>query len=122
MSDARLIVSGYRQFLRACAKAEPDSRREVRGAFRKVGEHVRVEAVSLFERYSPKSAAGFKVRVRQRGISVEQSLLKTTGRQPKWGALQMRKALIPARTNTRTATEREFEAALDRVADHFERS
>lgn len=120
MAD-QLRVKGYREFLRAAAKAQPDSRKEVRAAFRQVGEVVRVGAVDLFEDISPKSAAGFKVRVRQRGVAVEQSLRRTTGKRPSFGALQMRKALLPARSQARAEVAREMERAIDRIADHFER-
>lgn len=122
MPAETLRVSGYREFLRACAKADKDSRKEVRAAFREVGEVVRVEAASLFESISPKSAAGYRVRVRQRGISVEQSLRKTDHPRPGYGALQMRKALLPALAHSSGEVEQRFEAALDRVADHFEKA
>ena len=93
----------------------------MRRALREVGEVVRADAAADFSKYSARSAAGFKVRVRQRGVAVEQSLRKTTGRHPEWGGLQMTKALIPARTRDEEKIEQGFERALGRVADIFER-
>ncbi len=118
--EYEVIVRGYKPFLKAVQRATPDSRRQVRRAFRDVGEIVRVKAEELFKPYSSTSASGYRVRVRQRGIAVEQSLRKTTGKRPDYGALQMRHALLPARADTYEATQVEFEKALDRVADHFE--
>ncbi len=123
MTDVRhgaLRVTGYREFMRAMKEATPDERRQVRMAFREVGEQVRVKAAELFQKYSSVSAAGYKVRIRQRGIAVEQSLRKTTGTRPDYGALQMRQALLPARTDTYENTLAEFEKALDTVVRHFD--
>lgn len=116
-----LRVTGYKELLRACDRAGKDTKKQVRGALRNTGEIVRVDAARRFAGYSTVSAAGFKVRVRQRGVAVEQSLRKTTGKNPGWGALQMTQALIPARSETREQVEQEFEHALDRVAASFER-
>lgn len=120
MPDTRLVVRGYREFLHACDHAGKDSKKEVRDTFRKVGEIVRADAARLFSAVDQKSAAGYRVRVRQRGISVEQSLRKTTGKRPDYGAKQMRDALLPAAERNEDRTQHEFEAAMDRVADHFD--
>ena len=120
MADTRLVVRGYREFLKACNHADKDSKREVRAAFKTVGEIVRADAERLFAAVDAKSAAGYRVRVRQRGIAVEQSLRKTTGKRPDYGAKQMRDALIPARSRNESRIEHEFEHAMDIVADHFD--
>jgi len=114
-------VLGYREFLRATDRAGRSVKREVRNAYKPVGEIVRADAAEKFSGFSEKSAAGFKVSVRQSGVSVRQSLRKTTGTNPGWGALQMTRALLPARAEKREEVEREFEKAIDRVADIFER-
>lgn len=117
-----LRVKGYREFMRAAAKAPKDTRKELRAAFREVGETVRADAAQRLDAVSPKSAAGFRTRVRQRGVAVEQSLRKTTGKRPDWGATQMRDALVPALEDKEDETEQAFEDAMDRVADRFEQS
>jgi len=116
-----LRIKGYREFLRAAAKAEKDTRKEVRAAFREVGEIVRADAAQRFEDKSPKTAGGFRTRVRQRGVSVEQKFRKTTGKRPDWGAIQVNDALVPALTDKEHEVEAAMEDAIDRVADHFER-
>jgi hypothetical protein len=120
MAQPILAVRGYKELLRASTRAERSVNREVRGAFRAVGEIVRADAAADFSKYSTRSAAGFKVRVRQRGVFVEQALRKTTGQHPEWGALQMKKALLPARAKDEALIEAEFEKALDKVALIFD--
>jgi len=107
--------------LRACDLAGRETKREVRATFRKVGDIVKVEAAERFREVDAKSAAGYRTVVRQRGVSVEQSLRKTTGKRSDFGALQMRKALEPAVDAKEGEIEDAMEDAIDKVADHFER-
>ena len=120
MAVGEVRVRGYKEFLRACDHAGKDTKKFVRGAYREVGELVRVEATQLFDPYDTRSAAGYRVRVRQRGVAVEQSLRKTTGKRPDYGALQMTEALLPARQRKEHQVEAAFDTAIDKVADHFE--
>jgi hypothetical protein len=93
-------------------------RRYVRATLRKAGESVR-SAQWRFDRYDARSARGYRIRVRQRGIAVEQSLRKTTGKHPEFGALQMKRALVPSLEANEHQVEQDFEHALDLVCDHF---
>lgn len=119
--EETLRVKGYREFLRASDRAGKETKRFVRETYRKVGDVVKANAASRFQTYDARTAAGFRTVVRQRGVSVEQSLRKTTGRRPDFGALQMRKALVPALEAKEREVEGAFERAVDTVADHFER-
>jgi hypothetical protein len=112
-------VKGYRDLLRALQTADKETKREVRSTLRKVGELVRVDATGKLMDEAPKSALGYRVRVRQRGVEVEQSLRKTTGLHPEWGGYQMRHALEPALDENEEATVRAMEHALDVVCAHF---
>jgi len=120
IDNATIVVTGYKEFLRAAKNAGSATNHEVRAAFRDVGEIVRADAAQRLSKYSTKSAAGLKVRVRQRGVAVEQSLRKTTGAHAQYGSLQMRKALLPALARDQTAVEARFEEALDKVKLIFE--
>jgi hypothetical protein len=113
-------IFGPRGFLKACDNAGKETKKQVRGTFRKVGDIVKVKAAARFESYDARSAAGYRTVVRQRGVSVEQSLRKTTGKRPDFGALQMSKALIPALDDKADEVGHAMEAAIDKVADHFE--
>jgi hypothetical protein len=119
MARDALRVEGYREFMRALNRADKEVKGYVRAALKDVGEAVRFEAALRFSVIDVRSAAGYKVSVSQRGVSVYQSLPKTTGLRGDYGALQMRKALVPAAAANREKTEQKLEDALDRVADHF---
>lgn len=112
-------MEGLREFLRAAAKAEKDTKKKIRARFREVGEIVRRDAAARFSSTDAKTAGGYRVSVRQRGVSVEQRLGKTTGKRGDFGALQMRKALIPASQSKLDEIEREMERALDDLAREF---
>jgi len=115
-----LRVKGYRDFVRACDRAGRETKREVRGTLKEVGEVVRRDAEQRFSGVDARSAAGYRVSVRVTGVFVVQRLRKTTGLRPDYGSLQMRRALIPALEQNRRLVEASLEHAIDRVADHFD--
>jgi len=84
------------KIIRSLHELAPQVEREVKDEMRLVGGAVRDEAASLFEKYSDR--ADFRVYVRAAGlVQVEEAKRKTTGKHPEFGALQMTKALLPAR-------------------------
>lgn len=117
MASSTVRVRGLREFQRALAKADKAQRKEIRATFKEVGEVVRADAASRFGRIDAGSAAGYRVRVRQRGVSVEQSRRRVTGKRADYGALQMRLALIPAGKEKEPQVVQAFEKALDRIGD-----
>lgn len=119
--EATLQVEGYRELLRAFQQADRAQRLGLRHSLREVGEIVQRDAVRRFSPINARSAAGYKVRVRQRGVAVEQSIRKTTGAHPEWGDLQMRRALLPALEANEANVEQACERTLDQVANHFNR-
>ena len=119
---ATLRVEGYTELLRALKHADRQQRLEVRHTLRDVGQIVQRDAAQRFSPINARSAAGYKVRVRQRGVAVEQSIRKTTGAHPEWGSLQMRRALIPALYAKEDDTKRAMDAAMDKVARDFDRA
>jgi len=121
-AQGSLRLNGYKEFLRAAAAAGKESKAEVRNALKAAADPVRADATRRFSPINEGSAAGYRVSVRQRGVAVDSSRRKTTGTRPDYGALQMRKALIPAATANRDLLRRQIELALDRIAIHFERN
>ena len=115
-----LRVHGYKEFMRATAQADKETKKLVRNTLRQVGDIVRQEATHRFSHVDAHSAGGYRTRVRQRGIAVEQSLRRTTGLHPEWGAIQMRLALVPAVEANEARLERDTEQALGVMAHHFE--
>jgi len=120
--DAAVYVRGFKELSKASLLADRALRSEQRKLFREVGEPIRSEAAVRFASIDRKSAAGYRVRVRQRGVIVEQSLRKTTGKHPEYGALQMRRALLPAQQHQAPETFQRMERAIDKVCDLWERS
>lgn len=118
-TDSTVRVRGLPELQRALRETERDLAKELRAELRGAGDLVRGEAKALFERYSPRSAAGYRVRVRQRGVAVEQSLKRTTGRRPDFGELQLAVALVPALEGKEQEVVERVEHALDRVAERF---
>jgi hypothetical protein len=96
MAAGAVRVRGLRELQRDFRKMGGILPRETKEALRKSAEPVRAEAQSLFSPISAESAAGYRVAVRARGVAVEQRKGRTTGQHPEFGALQMRRALLPA--------------------------
>jgi hypothetical protein len=117
-----VAVRGYRELAKASLLADRALRKEMRDTFRSVGEPVRSEAAIRFSTIDARSAAGYRIRVRQRGVIVEQSLRKTTGKHPEYGSLQMRRALLPAMVDNEAETARQMNQAVNHVCDLWERS
>jgi hypothetical protein len=97
MAKQAIRVKGDKELARAFKEMRREVLRELRPALRKIGEIVRQDAAARFASYDERSSAGYKVRVRLRGVAVEQSLKRTTGAHPQYGTLQMERALLPAR-------------------------
>lgn len=120
--SGELVVRGYKELLRGLVDADKNTRREVRATLREAGDTVKVaaaeNALSRFHN-AGRTAAGYRVVVRQRGLSVEQSIRKTTGKRPDYGGLQMKDALLPALERNEGRIEADMDAAMDKVAAIF---
>jgi hypothetical protein len=115
-----LRVRGYREFVRACDAAGPETKKWVRATLAESGERVRSDAATRFAPTSIVSAAGFKSKALRRGVFVGQRLRRTTGAHPEYGGLQMRRALLPALAANAGRIEEDFERAMATVCEHFE--
>lgn len=126
-----IVVTGFKELVASTAYLIPSERAATREALESVGEIVRLGGARGLVQYKEekygrpqdavRSATGFKVRVRQRGVEVEQSLRKTTGLHPEWGAVQMRHGLLPALYRSELEITAEFDHALDKVVVAFNR-
>lgn len=115
-----LAVHGVTELMRGLKTADRATKAAVRADLRLVGESVRVDQVRQMSAIDSRSAAGYKTRVRQRGVVVEQSLRKTTGKHPEYGAMQMR-LLLRALAANADKTRQAMEQAMDRIAARFNR-
>ena len=122
MQDGELVVRGYKELLRGLRDADKNTRKEVRAALRASGESVKAAAAqNALDRFhnAGRTAAGYRVVVRQRGVSVEQGVRKVTGKRPDYGGLQMKDALIPALDQNEEKVKTDMELAMDKVAAIF---
>ena len=119
MPQGVFVVRGLKPFMVALGAADRQTKRMVVEELRHTGDTVRLDAAGFMSRINAKTAAGFRTRVRQRGVAVAQSVRKTTGKHPEYGALQMR-VLARAVAEHADDTERAIERALDRICDRLE--
>lgn len=110
-----------KELQRGLKRADDGTDKELRKEFKKVGDLVRVEAMSRFSGYDAGSASGYRTRVRQKGIAVEQSRRKTTGKRKDYAALQNRKAMWPALDAKHDEVVDRLEEAVERIADMVKR-
>lgn len=114
-------VRGLRSLLRATDAAGKDTKRLVRDELRKAAEPVRAEAAARFAPYDARSATRYGISVRRVGtVAVEQRLRRTTGQHPEFGALQMRKALVPALESNEDKVVDALDEALERLFREWE--
>lgn len=118
MSVALFRVKGLREIQRAARLAGPAAELAVTNALRKTGEGVRDEWERRFSRVDANSAAGYRVRVRNKGVAVAQSKRKKTGKHPEYGALQMRYGMRVA-LDMDKEIERNLEDAIGKIAEAF---
>lgn len=114
-----IVVRGYTELMRAFAVAEVEVEVGMKRVLKQVGEIVRADAAARFSHYDAQSAAGYRVSVNRTGVDLYQSI-KGKGIRPEYGALQMRRAFLPALDDKRDEVETAFESFLDRVvANNF---
>lgn len=115
-----ITTRGLREFIRAADAAGKETKKVVRDRLRKVGEIVRDDAQQRFDEVDDGRRHKFGVSVRRTGVvAVEERLRRTTGKRGDFGALQMRKGLIPAGDAKAREAEDEMGRALDELADKF---
>lgn len=119
-APATVKVNGLAAMVRAADAAGKETKKQVRDALRQSAEPVLTAARAKLARYDERSASRLGISVRRAGtVSVEQRLRRTTGARPQFGSLQMTEALMPALDENMDRAEREFEKALDAIADAF---
>ena len=97
MATATVRVRGLRELQRDFKKMGGGLNKDIDRELREAGQIVADDARSRFSGISASSAAGFRPRTRGFGrVVVEQRKGRTTGRRGDYGALQMRRALLPA--------------------------
>ena len=118
-------VVGLKELLRATDAMGKDTKRLVRAKLREAAEPIRQDASHLFAKYDEKSASKYGISVRRTGfVSVEQRLRRSATvdrRRPKFGSLQMEKALLPAVADNAALVEERVGVAVSMACMKFNR-
>ena len=112
----KVVVKGLAEVEASLARYEAGIDKAMRSAARLAGNIVMMDARSRFSAIDVRSARGFRVKVRARGVSVEQRLGRVTGKRPDYGALQMTRALLPALGENEAKAGAIFETAIDALS------
>src|SRR6266540_4003609 len=111
-------IKGLNELRMAFKEMDAALYRELGKELKQVAEVVAVDARRRFSVVDHHSASGYKPRLHgKRGVSVDQTLRKVTGKRGDYGALQMRRALIPALQSH----ESELVSGVERMLDRLER-
>jgi hypothetical protein len=114
--EGTVAVRGITPLIRDFSKLSKETSRELRAALRVIAAPVAIDWKFREQRFGPKEARGIRVVVRQRGVSVDQTLRKSAvlaRRRPNFGALQMAEGIAALEDNA-DAIERRSVEFLDR--------
>jgi len=116
LQQGTVVFKGGRELQRSLKRIGSEVARQMDAELRAGGEIVAELARNRFTMIDARSAAGFKSRTKGFGrVVVEQSRRRKTGLRPDFGKLQMRRALIPARSEGFDTVVRHLEGMLDRL-------
>jgi len=102
MADELTVrVEGIKELVASLKTFDVETQAFLKAELKKVGDIVRTTGTQYLDYLVPdpaRSADGYRVYIRGGGarVDVEQSIGRTTGLRPDWGATQMRLALVPA--------------------------
>lgn len=96
MAASGVRITGLREVQRGFRKLAAGTAAELRAALAQEAEPVAADARQRLSAYSGASVGTIGPRVVFAGVFVTQRARKVTGLRPDFGALQMRKAMIPA--------------------------
>lgn len=120
MASQSVKVKGLRELHRALKNYNDDLKKDLERRLIEAGRIVQDQAFNLFSPIDARSAAGFRAKTRGFGrVVVQQQRRKTTGFHPEFGALQMRRGLIPAVSDSETKVMAEIENMLDELGRTF---
>lgn len=118
MASGTIRVKGLKELDRAFGRMAKDLRTELRQELTAAGRIVSDDARSRFAGTDARSAMGMRPRIRGGArVVVEQRRRKTTGQHPEFGALQMRRAFLPALASKRGEVERRLERMVDQLGN-----
>ena len=96
MAGPVIRVKGYRECARALNVVNRDAKKVLFAGLRSAAEPIAVDTRGRLSKYQGISLGTIKPAARIKGVAIVQRAKKVTGLRPDFGALQMRKGLIPA--------------------------
>jgi len=116
MAVGEVKIHGLRELNAALHRYDRALGKDLDRALLEAGVLVAQSARSKFSAIDTRSAGGFRARMRGFGrLVVEQRYGRTTGQHPEFGALQMRRALLPALREEEPYVFAAVEHMLDRL-------
>jgi transposase InsO family protein len=113
-------IPGLSELIRDLEAVDKDIPKALRERLREVGKVVARDVqrrIGQLHPPSPRTGQGVRVYVRKAGlVAVEQKEIKTTGRRPDWGPIQMRRAFLPAADANESWVGAQVEHEIDAVA------
>lgn len=115
MATPALRVEGLNELIRALGKINKELRRELQRGLQEAAKPVAQTAQAKLSRYRGAAVSGIRPRVRGSTAIVEQRKGTVTGKRGDFGAIVMKKALIPALAERRGDVEQKLENVLDEL-------
>jgi len=109
----RLHVTGYRETLRALSQVDKGTAKAMRDGFKRAAEPVAGDARARLSGLAGISLGTIRPRVSSAGVYIRQGKGKRSGKRPDFGALQMRRGLLPAAEHGAPEFEHAIEHELD---------
>ena len=106
-------IKGLREVQRALRQVDRQLAKDFKNELKQAGEPVARSAASKLSQWRGAST-NVGIHVMARSVVARQERRKVTGQRGDFGALQMRRAFIPALMENQDRIERELEQALDR--------
>lgn len=112
MAAETIKVEGYRATIKALGDVDRGTKRAVFAGLRAAAEPIAADARSKLSGFQGISLGTIKPSARSTGVVVIQRAKKTTGKRADFGALQMRKGLLPALEENEDTVACDVEAAF----------
>lgn len=110
-----LKVKGYREVTRALNKVDKGTRKAMLDGLKEAAKPVAEDARSKLAGYAGINTGSIQPRAVANGVYITQKQGKKTGARPDFGALQMRRGLLPAAYDGQD----EFRSRVEDSLDHL---
>lgn len=96
MAEPRIVITGYRETIRAIGAVDRAQKREIQKGLREAAAPIAEDTRRRLTKYNGLSLETIRPRTGVGGVYITQRQGKKTGTRPDFGSLQMVKGFIPA--------------------------